>query len=189
MSHAKRDRVPGVRGLNSNLTGGPASVGEHNGQDEFFSQSGTSPPGADRRDAGPHETEGATSRVGHLGRLASRWREEAARLRTLEAHGQAAALAQAADELEAATFAWRSELLTIQEAAAETGYSEEHLRRLARAGEVEVERNGGPKSRMRIRRGDLPVKPRKDGHDHPDRIAYDPDVDARSIAKIMGGTS
>ncbi len=121
--------------------------------------------------------------------LPASWREEAKRLRSLEANGQAAAFEQAANELEAAIAVRENQTLTIREAAAESGYSEEHLRRLARAGQLQVERNGGPKSRIRIRRADLPLKRRKDGHDHLERVAYDPDVDARSIAKIMGGTS
>jgi hypothetical protein len=110
---------------------------------------------------------------------------EAARLRALEAHGQAAALETAADELQAAIGARASELLTIQEAAAESGYSEEHLRRLTRQGDLAVERNGGRRSRIRIRRGDLPIKRPKDGRDQPQRVPYDPDEDARDIAQLM----
>jgi hypothetical protein len=139
--------------------------------------------------SGARESAALDGSAGSLRLLAARWRAEAARLRTLEAHGQAAALAQAADELEASTAAWRSELLTIQEAATESGYSEEHLRRLTRRGDLAVERNGGRRSRIRVRRGDLPIKRRKDGRGHPERVAYDPDEDARDIAKIMGGTS
>jgi hypothetical protein len=52
---------------------------------------------------------------------------------------------------------------TVEEAAAESGYSEEHLRRLAREGGLPVERNGGSKSKIKVRRGDLPTKQRGDG--------------------------
>ncbi len=117
--------------------------------------------------------------------LAVRWREEAQRLRTLEANGQAATFEQAARDLDAAATSWASELLTISEASAESGYSEEHLRRLAREGELPVERNGGPKSRIKVRRGDLPTKQRKDGRGKPERVTYDPDEDARSIAQAL----
>lgn len=117
----------------------------------------------------------------------TRWREEAERLRTLEANGQAAALEQAAGELEAAARAWASKRLTISEAAAESSYSEEHLRRLARNGELPVQRNGGPKSRMYIRRGDLPIKRHRDGPEEPESVAYDPLEDARAIAQLMEG--
>ena len=117
--------------------------------------------------------------------LTVRWREEAQRLRTLEANGQAAALEQAARDLDAAATAWASEALTISEAAAESGYSEEHLRRLAREGELPAHRNGGPKSRIKVLRGDLPTKRRKDGRGKPERVTYDPDEDARSIAQLL----
>ncbi len=120
-----------------------------------------------------------------FGTLSLRWREEAQRLRTLEANGQAATFEQAARELDAEATSWASELLTISEAAAVSGYSEEHLRRLAREGELPVERNGGPKSRIKVRRGDLPIKRRKDGRGKPDHVTYDPDEDARNIAQLL----
>ena len=121
--------------------------------------------------------------------LAAKWREEAERLRALEAHGQAAALEVAATELEAAAAQWSGELLTIREAAAESGYGEEHLRRLVRQGELPAQRNGGKRSRIRVRRGDLPIKPSKNGRGTPGRVGYDPGEDARDIARIMGGVS
>ncbi len=117
--------------------------------------------------------------------LAVRWREEAQRLRTLEANGQAATLEQAARDLDAEATSWASELLTISEASAESGYSEEHLRRLGREGELPVERNGGPKSRIKVRRGDLPIKRHKDGRGKAEHVTYDPDEDARDIAQLL----
>ena len=127
------------------------------------------------------------SALRNLKPLAERWREEAQRLRTLEAHGQAAALEQAAKELDAEITKSESRLLTIREAAAESGYSEEHLRRLAREGDLPVERNGGSNSKIKVRRSDLPTKRRRDGLKKPARVDYDPDEDARSIAKVIGG--
>jgi hypothetical protein len=134
-----------------------------------------------------HGAHGSESRQSDLATLSTRWREEAERLRTLEAHGQAAALEVAATELEAAAAQGADETLTIREAAAESGYSGEHLRRLVRKGELPVQRNGGPRSRIYVRRGDLPTKRRSNGRDTLEGVAYDPAEDARDIAKIMGG--
>ncbi len=133
----------------------------------------------------PSEKEGPAGHAADFSTLAARWREEAERLRTLEANGQAAALEQAARELEVAATSWASELLTISEASAESGYSEEHLRRLARNGELPIHRNGGPKSRMYVRRGDLPTKRRWDGRGKPESVPYDPVEDARDIAQLL----
>ena len=119
--------------------------------------------------------------------LALGWKEEARRLRSLEAMGQAAALELAAKELEAEIERQESALLTIREAAEESGYSEEHLRRLARDGSLPFERNGSSKSKIKIRRADLPMKQRGDGRESPQRVDYDPEEDARDIAKAIGG--
>jgi hypothetical protein len=127
----------------------------------------------------------APSGGGGFNALVTGWREEADRLRTLEAHGQAAALELAATELEAAIEASRSELLSIQQAATESGYSEEHLRRLVRQGDLPALRNGGRGSRIHVRLGDLPIKRRKDGRETPGDVGYDPDEDARDIAQLM----
>jgi len=148
----------------------------------------SSRPATALRDTTSNEGNSA-GHTAHFGTLAASWREEAERLRTLEANGQAAALEQAARELEAAATTWASEWLTVSEAAAASGYSEEHLRRLARNGELPVQRNGGAKSRMYVRRGDLPSKRHRDGRDAPEGVAYDPVEDARDIAKIVGGIS
>ncbi|MFQ5680359.1 MAG: hypothetical protein ACE5HP_12980 [Gemmatimonadota bacterium] len=88
--------------------------------------------------------------------LPARWRGEAARLRVLEAHGQAATLEAAAAELEAATAEWGLAPLTLREAAAESGYTEDHLGRLLREGTVP---NAGEPYSPRIRCRDLPRKP------------------------------
>ncbi len=133
----------------------------------------------------PSEKGGRAGHAADFSTLAARWREEAERLRTLEANGQAAALEQAASELEAAATAWASKRLTISEAAAESGYSEEHLRRLARNGELPVQRNGGPKSRLYIRRGDLPTKRHRDGREESESVTSDPIEDARDIAQLL----
>ena len=80
-----------------------------------------------------------------------------------------------------------SELLTIAEAATLSGYSEEHLRRLARSGDLPTTRNGD-RGRIQITRGDVPKKPGRskskgDAQRSPDD--YDVSEDARDIAKRM----
>ncbi len=131
------------------------------------------------------EPQSERTRERELSTLAARWREEAERLRRLEANGQAAALELAARELEAIAKAWASKRLTISEAAAESGYSEEHLRRLTRNGQLPADRNGGPKSQLYVRRGDLPTKRRRDGREEPESVTYDPVEDARGIAQRL----
>ena len=75
----------------------------------------------------------------NLRSLADRWREQACRLRMLEAHGQAASLELAATELDAEIERLEQELLSISEASAVCGYSEEHLRRLVHEGSLPAE--------------------------------------------------
>ena len=60
-----------------------------------------------------------------------------------------------ADELDAAVHEWRNRVLTIKQAAVESGYCEEALRRAIRNGRIS---NAGRKNAPRIRRGDLPKK-------------------------------
>jgi len=120
--------------------------------------------------------------------LANGWKETARRLRLLEANAQAAALEQAARELEAEIARQESELLSIAEASAACGYSEEHLRRLVRAGELPAERNGS-KGRLKVRRGDLPRKRHGDGPSSSENLDYDASEDARSIARALRGVA
>jgi hypothetical protein len=88
--------------------------------------------------------------------LASKWRTEAKHLRQFEAHGQAAACEQLADELEATLASWDGTPLTVREASEQSGYSEEHLRRLVRKGQIP---NAGRPNSPRIFLRDLPRKP------------------------------
>jgi excisionase family DNA binding protein len=117
--------------------------------------------------------------------LTYRWRSEAQHLRELGADEQAVALEWAASRLEEEVARSESELLTVAEAAEASGYTEDHLRRLAREGRLPVQRNEGRRSRMKIRRGDLPVKVAKDGRRRRDRVDYDPGEDARDIARHL----
>ena len=115
------------------------------------------------------------------------WREEAERF---EKHGcseVAATYKILADELERDLITWGTELLSIKEAAAESGYSEETLRRRVRKGEIAAERSNGKNSHLKLRRGHLPKKPvrRKAASTSP--ITYNPEEDARDIAQRLGG--
>ena len=61
--------------------------------------------------------------------------------------------------MEIALHEWRSELLTIKQAAEESGYTEEHLRRQAREGKLPVEPRNGKNGHVKVRRGNLRAKP------------------------------
>ncbi|CAN5730766.1 hypothetical protein BH23GEM5_BH23GEM5_20710 [soil metagenome] len=87
------------------------------------------------------------------------WAERAEALRQHGggvADGPAHIWAAATAELNGSIRAQENEVLTIRQAADESGYSEDHLRRLLRDGKVQ---NRGTKHSPRIRRGDLPRKP------------------------------
>jgi hypothetical protein len=90
--------------------------------------------------------------------LPAEWRQKADRLRRYSASA-ANAWDDAATELEAALAKWESELLSIRQAAVESGYSEDHLRTLVRDGALPDSRPNGSRGEMRIRRCDLPRKP------------------------------
>ena len=67
--------------------------------------------------------------------------------------------------------------LTLEEAAFESGYSSDHLRRLVRLGRLHAYRRG---RRLFFRRADLPKKPGNVDGLRPD--GYDPVADARRVA-------
>ena len=90
--------------------------------------------------------------------LADRWRERAADLRTwAAAEGAASALERAAAELDEAVREALDERLTLEQSSAESGYSKRRLRELVSEGSIP---NAGVKGAPRIRRSDLPRKPR-----------------------------
>lgn len=91
--------------------------------------------------------------------LAREWREEATVLRRRGAPRQAEALESAAEDLERRLPEWRLEPLTVEEAAAESGYSRSQLYALLSEDRLP---NAGEPGAPRIRRCDLPLKP---GHD------------------------
>ena len=107
----------------------------------------------ERRDTRAWSSEAQCS----LDRLNSQWRSDAETLRKRGATAQAVTLESCADEMETALKAWQEQLLTPEQAARETGYSAEHLRRKVRAGQLSAERHKGAKSHIKIRRRDLPA--------------------------------
>lgn len=90
-----------------------------------------------------------------IAELVVAWRVRAELLRPY-APTAAEAFERAADELEAAMREADSEVLNLQDAARESGYSADHLSRLLKEGKVP---NVGRPHAPRIRRGDLPRKP------------------------------
>jgi hypothetical protein len=90
--------------------------------------------------------------------LPDQWRELAAQQRRLGADSQARILDFCADELAAAFARAADELLSLQRASQESGYSVDHLCRLLREGRIP---NSGRKAKPLIRRRDLPQKGRK----------------------------
>lgn len=88
--------------------------------------------------------------------LYGRWRQKAELFRQHGHEATARAYELCSTELEEALTAGENELLDLQEAARESGYSADYLGRLVRAGRI---RNAGRRNAPRIRRGDLPKRP------------------------------
>lgn len=105
--------------------------------------------------------------------LLTAWRDRA---RELEQYAPAAARAfvVAADELEACVRAAEGEALTLAAAAAESGYSADHLRHLVASGAIA---NAGRRGAPRIRRRDLPKRVGADKSSE-----YSPTSDAIALA-------
>lgn len=91
-------------------------------------------------------------------RQAGALRSRAEVLKRYGAFEGATSLERAAEDLEIAFREWWLEDLTIADAAAEAGYSEERMRELVRDGRAEGEGTRGRP--LRVRRCDLPRKPR-----------------------------
>ncbi len=77
----------------------------------------------------------------------------------------------------------RSEILTLPEAARETGYTVDHIGRLVREGRLT---NAGRHHAPRVIRGELPTN-RRPGIAPGTGQAYDPDADARALLGRRGG--
>lgn len=95
------------------------------------------------------------------------WRSRAANLAAWGATDAARIWEIAARELEEYELEHALESLTVTQAAAESGYSVEHIGRLVAEGRIE---NAGKKGSPRIRRCDLPKKPQKSAHTDPDLV-------------------
>jgi len=111
-----------------------------------------------------------------LASLAAQWLERAAHLRAYGAEGQALTLEHASAELRGALATADAESLTLEQAAAESGFSADHLRHLVASGALP---NAGRKGAPRIARGALPKKPGKAAP----RAAYDADEDALALMR------
>jgi hypothetical protein len=89
--------------------------------------------------------------------LVAAWRDRAASLRRY-APEAANAYEDAAGELEGVLRSTGAELLTLEAAARECGYSADYLGRLVKRGQLA---NHGRRGAPKVRRGDLPWKPGK----------------------------
>ena len=104
----------------------------------------------------------------------ARLRDRATELRTFGAAEAAAACEAVADGLEREFVAWWSAEVSVADAAQESGYSEDRLRRLVRQGRIPDQRAPGSQGEVRIRRSDLPRRP-------PPRVCDPADALASSI--------
>ena len=87
--------------------------------------------------------------------LPAEWRTQAERLREYGADAQAKAVDRCANRLEEALGQEGDALLTLPEAAEESGYSSDHLGRLVREDKIP---NAGRPGAPLIARRDLPIK-------------------------------
>ena len=116
----------------------------------------------------------------------NRWRARRDELARLGAHVEGAKLCdEVLADFEAVITAEDEALLGLNDAAARSGYSTDHLRRLHRLGKLPARRDG---RRLFFRAGDLPKKPNV--VDVRPLRAYDPHADARRVATrtSLGGT-
>ncbi len=90
--------------------------------------------------------------------LVCEWQERAGRLREYGADQSATAVERCAAELSDRVTDWADTLLTLEQSAEESGYSVAHLRRLVRQNVLKDIAEHGP---TMLRRGDLPLKPRR----------------------------
>lgn len=90
--------------------------------------------------------------------IGEQFRAEAERFRSWGQESCALLFDKAAAMADELVREWEMELLTLDEAAQESGYSYSALEKGIRAGRLE---NGGEEGRPRIRRRDLPAKPKR----------------------------
>ena len=105
--------------------------------------------------------------------LAGKWLEEAQTLERYGDHRGGEVCRLHAQEVRASLASHESEVLTLAQAAGESGYSKDHLRHLICDGTIP---DAGRKNAPRIIRRDLPVKPGK-----PKASGFDAEKEARRI--------
>ena len=120
----------------------------------------------------------ASVNVERLQALAAHWRQEAGMYRRRGLKPQARMVESLAAELERELHAWLTEPLTLTEASAESGYSYDHLQHAAADGSIP---NAGGEGAPRIRRCDLPRKPRQ-----TEPCLTDGDLADRVLARRLG---
>jgi hypothetical protein len=114
--------------------------------------------------------------------LPSFWRQVAEELRFWGGNdGPARALERTADQLEASLRREGDAPLSCSQAAQQSGYSEEHIRRMLRQ---QPELNCGRRGKPAIRRRDLPLKAGRLADKAP--RSYDATADARSLMSRQG---
>lgn len=124
--------------------------------------------------------------MGKVAELAGTWRGHAEMLRRYGDDRGATVLEALAGQLEEAIRDQEQEVLTLSQAAAESGYSKRRLRELMADGKLN---NQGERGRPRILRGDLPVKPVKQrpaASPGSRDTRYDPLQDARRLVGQIG---
>jgi hypothetical protein len=104
-------------------------------------------------------------------------RARAKELREFRAESLACALEWAATKLETSLISEADRIVYLPEAARISGYSEGHLARLVRRGQIPDMRPPGSHGRIKVRVGDLPTKP---GHKHT------PPADVHDLASRLG---
>jgi len=96
--------------------------------------------------------------VSEIADLVEKWERDASVMEDYaDARGAAVCRLHVA-ELREAVRAWHEEVLTLAQAALESGYTEDHLRHLVSDGEIA---NAGRKGSPRIRRRELPIKKKR----------------------------
>lgn len=118
------------------------------------------------------------SKAGAVQRCVADIRAKAKELReAFGAEPQARSLEWAAARIEQALRDESDQLLTLPQAAAISGFHPDSLARMVRDGQIPDLRPTKSKAMIRIRRGDLPIKPAR---------PHTPDADVRELASRLG---
>jgi hypothetical protein len=119
--------------------------------------------------------------------IAEKWQRKLAEMEELDAYPSGAALCRLfLRDLDLVRAAKDERLLSLREAAVESGYHVDSLSRLVRQGRIP---NAGRKHRPRVRPKDLPRRPKPESIAKPSAAVYDPVADARSLASRRKGAA